>query len=80
MAKVFDRHGRVNAFDEKYTGQEPTWTGDVLDSQEAIDKRFSSALNFCFHVFHSASCFASFRYCRACVICFQFCGFSADNI
>lgn len=46
MAKVFDRHGRVNAFDGKYTGEEPTWTGDVLDSQEAIDKRFSSALNF----------------------------------
>ena len=46
MAKVFDRHGRVNAFDEKYTGQEPTWTGDVLSSQESIDKQFSSALNF----------------------------------
>lgn len=46
MARVFDKHGRVNAFDEKYTGQEPTWTGDVLNSQESIDKRFSSALNF----------------------------------
>ena len=46
MARVFDKHGRVNAFDEKYTGQEPTWTGDVLNSQELIDKRFSSALNF----------------------------------
>ena len=43
-SRKFQKNGLVAAADDKYTGQEPSWIG--VDTQEAYDKKLSSALNF----------------------------------
>ena len=43
---VFTRTGEVSAQDAKYTGDEPTWDNADSMTQEEIDKKFSSCLNF----------------------------------
>jgi hypothetical protein len=42
--RKFQKNGHVAATDDKYTGFEPSWVG--VDTQEAYDKKLSSALNF----------------------------------
>ena len=46
MASVFDKQGRVKAFDSKYTGEEPSWEDADSLSNEEIHRRYSSGLNF----------------------------------
>lgn len=46
MSRAFDKHGRVVAHDNKYTGEEPKWDNISDMSVEAFERRRSIMFNF----------------------------------